>query len=355
MKLGIFEAGLPNAEHDAGSTAIIDLCTLLQSMGHQVEYFYTGQNPWGRTDDLAAHHIPFHFIPADFSQGLKKHAIDTAIISRPGPAALWLAACEAEKIPVIYFGHDIHHVRLARGNDYLPISTHDLRAMTLLEHHIWKHSHVVLYPSKEECDAVNAFCNRDHALELPIYDMEATHAAYKKSTATLPHPSAAKLLFVGGAHHAPNTDAMLWFTQDIAPRITADFSLSIVGDWPLALRQKIAAKFTGRISSDELYCTYHEAAVVIAPLRYGAGVKRKVVEALALGRPVLSTPIGFEGIDLQPECSDLFLSQIDAAAYAEKLSQLLKQQPAPGLSNHILKKYSRQHRQQVLEKAFLLL
>ena len=84
MKIGFFEAGLPNYDHDAGSTAVIELCSLIQSMGHVLDYFYTGDNPWGRESDLAARHISFSRLPladvASKTDFLRQKNIDMAII-----------------------------------------------------------------------------------------------------------------------------------------------------------------------------------------------------------------------------------------------------------------------------------
>ncbi len=60
MKIGVFDAGLPNCSHDAGSSAIVELCALVQSMGHDTQYLYTGDNPWGRTTDLTDNNIIFN-------------------------------------------------------------------------------------------------------------------------------------------------------------------------------------------------------------------------------------------------------------------------------------------------------
>jgi len=371
MRIGLFEAGLPNCDHDAGSTAIVELCALAQSMGHVAEYFYTGHNTWGRSDDLAALHIPCHAVSGDKQHLLQHHRLDAALISRPGPAAEWLHACTSVQLPIIYFGHDIHHMRLARGNAFLTgqMSARNIKAMEVLEHHIWKSAAAVIYPSREECETVENYCKKNHALEMPIYDLEAASMHFRQTPESAKQ-SGTHLLFVGGAHHLPNHDAMLWFARDILPHLPTGFSLSIAGDWPEKIRAEIDALwhasaqenqtviFTGRLEQTRLYQLYQGADLVLAPLRFGAGVKRKVAEALAFECPVLGTHIAFEGIDLPPSLAALRAETVDDD-YARNLLALLThtglQIPLAEFSRTLTRKYSQATRKQILEKAFALL
>lgn len=112
------------------------------------------------------------------------------------------------------------------------------------------------------------------------------------------------LLFVGGFAHPPNADAVLWFAREIFPAIRKelpDVKFYVVGskvtDEIQALEQPdngIVIK--GFVSDEELERLYASCRVVVVPLRYGAGVKGKVLEALYNGAPVITTSIGAEGI-----------------------------------------------------------
>jgi hypothetical protein len=81
------------------------------------------------------------------------------------------------------------------------------------------------------------------------------------------------------------------------------------------------AEGLGRLSDAELELRYHETHVVVAPLRYGAGLKGKVVQAMALGLPVVTTAIGIEGL---PESSKALIGHHDRAeAFAARVVALL--------------------------------
>ena len=75
----------------------------------------------------------------------------------------------------------------------------------------------------------------------------------------------------------------------------------------------------GFVSDEELRSLYQTCRIVTVPLRYGAGVKGKVVEALHYGAPVVTTSVGAEGI---PKASSVMRIADDAEAFAEKILEL---------------------------------
>jgi GT2 family glycosyltransferase/glycosyltransferase involved in cell wall biosynthesis len=110
------------------------------------------------------------------------------------------------------------------------------------------------------------------------------------------------LVFVGNFDHAPNVDAMVHFGAAAWPAIAERLpgaTLSIVGQLPPPAVQALAGPsvtVTGWVP--EVMPYLESARVSIAPLRYGAGVKGKIGEALSHGLPVVTTPIGAEGMGL---------------------------------------------------------
>jgi glycosyltransferase involved in cell wall biosynthesis len=94
----------------------------------------------------------------------------------------------------------------------------------------------------------------------------------------------------------------MWFCQSVMPllRHVRKVRLSIAGSRPpeevLALQQG-DIDVLGFVNDEHLHNLYHEAHLAIAPLRYGAGVKGKVIEAMALGLPVVTTSVGAQGIE----------------------------------------------------------
>ena len=110
-------------------------------------------------------------------------------------------------------------------------------------------------------------------------------------------------LFIGSFHHAPNVDAVGWFVTEVWPRVrsaVADATASIVGvEMPSSLRA--LCDTPGVHVLGYVYDTgpcLDDAALSIAPLRYGAGMKGKVNEALAAGLPIVSTGFGVQGLPI---------------------------------------------------------
>ncbi|MDW8298633.1 MAG: glycosyltransferase family 4 protein [Anaerolineae bacterium] len=110
----------------------------------------------------------------------------------------------------------------------------------------------------------------------------------------------ASLLFVGNYEYAPNVDAALWLAREIFPLIKArvpQAELWIVGNAPPPELCACAAAdlhVTGHVPDLQPY--YARAALFLAPLRFGAGIKNKVLEAMGMALPVIATPLSADGI-----------------------------------------------------------
>jgi len=112
------------------------------------------------------------------------------------------------------------------------------------------------------------------------------------------------LLFVGTMSYPPNVDAAAFFCRDVLPLIrrqVPDVRVLLVGHEPPAEIRRFhdgtTVIVTGSVPSVQPYLA--EASVAIVPLRFGGGTRIKILEALAHGRPVVSTTVGAEGLDLE--------------------------------------------------------
>ncbi len=111
------------------------------------------------------------------------------------------------------------------------------------------------------------------------------------------------LLFVGSMDYHANADAVTWFVRSIWPAIAQRFpalEFAIVGRSPGREIRMLASdriRVTGTV--DDVRPYYAKALAVVAPLRVGAGTRLKILEAMALGVPVISTTLGAEGIEVE--------------------------------------------------------
>jgi sugar transferase (PEP-CTERM/EpsH1 system associated) len=120
-------------------------------------------------------------------------------------------------------------------------------------------------------------------------------------TAEPSDPASKTLAFTGSMDWLPNEDAMLFFCRDILPLIRAeepDVRLVIVGRTPTPAVKKLAedahVTVTGRV--DDVRPYVRDASVYIVPLRIGGGTRLKIFEAMAMGKAVVSTTVGAEGL-----------------------------------------------------------
>lgn len=114
------------------------------------------------------------------------------------------------------------------------------------------------------------------------------------------------LVFTGTMDFRPNVDAVLWFARRVLPRIRTDVPetrLLVVGQRPHRrlepLREDPAVSLTGWVEDTRPHIA--QAAVYVAPLRMGGGTRLKLLEAMAMGKPVVATHLGAEGYPVAHE------------------------------------------------------
>ena len=134
------------------------------------------------------------------------------------------------------------------------------------------------------------------------------------------------VVFVGGFSHLPNVDAALWLGKEIMPLLRMrhpGVRMTIVGSYPpnevLALCSDDIF-VTGRVPTVEGYL--ERAAVVLAPIRLGGGMRLKVLQAMALGKAVVTTPLGAQGLAVETDEPPLVLGT-DAGELANATADLL--------------------------------
>lgn len=138
-------------------------------------------------------------------------------------------------------------------------------------------------------------------------------ASYFAPEHTLPSPYAANeraLVFTGAMDYWANIDAVVWFAHEVMPtvlRAVPDARFYIVGGRPgaavRALDQLSGITVTGAIPDIRPYLAH--AAAAVAPMRIARGLQNKVLEAMAMAKPVIATPAAMEGISCGPEFSTL--------------------------------------------------
>ncbi len=121
-----------------------------------------------------------------------------------------------------------------------------------------------------------------------------------------PYPGDAPVLvFTGAMDYWPNVDAVVWFVREVLPVLRADYpglQFAIVGSKPTAVVEQLAREpgvtVSGRVPDVRPWVRH--ATAVVAPMRIARGVQNKVLEGMAMARPVLLSGKGLEGIRAEP-------------------------------------------------------
>jgi glycosyltransferase involved in cell wall biosynthesis len=135
-----------------------------------------------------------------------------------------------------------------------------------------------------------------------------------------------RIVFLGSMDWEPNIDAVIYYCQEIFPQVRAELPsaiFQIVGRNPHSRVKQLGSEsvqVTGTVPSVAEYLC--DATLVVVPLRIGGGTRLKIFEAMAMGKAVISTSIGAEGLDVK-NGRDLILAD-DAATFSEATIVLLK-------------------------------
>lgn len=323
---------VPEPDHDAGSRNTLSILKALLDADCVVKFW-----PWHRPHQpVAAERLERLGIeviddrsPHDLAAWLQENGdqIDSVMLMRPHLAeALLPVVRKGTRASLLYYGHDLHYVRMrmeakVRGNAAL---AREADEMERFEQALWGSFDVVLYPSEAEAALVRSAAPKVDARSVVPYCFDE----FRPRDSVTPGSA---LLFVGGFLHQPNVDAAIWLVREILPLIRRECPeahLVIAGSNPPEDVRALACDHvtvTGRISDEELLRLYRTSRAAVVPLRFGAGVKGKVAEALHLGLPLVTTPIGAEGI---PGINEIVPISTEAPEIAQAVVRLMREDGA---------------------------
>ena len=259
----------------------------------------------------------------------ENHAnIDMVLLSRPNVAVHYLATVRHHAIKLLFYGHDIHYLRLRDEFAQNPTNMsaqNSLRLFENLEPQLWKQVDVVYYPSSIETQMVADYLKQQHSETLvrtvPVYAFQSFPEVPRDLT------KRSGLIFVASFTHTPNSDAALWLKREILPLILKalpDTHVLLIGANPGHEVRALAdanLSVTGYVTDQQLEQHYQDARVAVAPLRFGGGMKGKVVESLRFGLPLVTTQAGVQGFD---EWQGNIFCEDDPAAFAARVVALLR-------------------------------
>lgn len=164
--------------------------------------------------------------------------------------------------------------------------------------------------------------NRMHNTEKGITLTVGTDVAYFSQDVSVEREDRT-LTLVGNFEYAPNAASIRWIDEEIMPKLPSDVILNVIGKFPDELRSAIKSKNICPLGYvDDMRCSVKAASVYLSPIAFGTGIKNKIVEAMAMGMPVVTNSIGAEGLDVQ-NGRELFIADT-AEEIAQAVGQLLE-------------------------------
>lgn len=305
----IIEQTLPTPDKDSGSVRMMAMIKGLQELGYKVTFWPNDQDhkePYATQMQQLGIEVVYGQV--DFMQFSKHYAsyYDLVIMSRPEICARYINICKAHytNAKLAYDTVDLHYLRLARQAQIETANAEALLEQShwykVLEMGLMERTDATLVVSEKEVEIL-----KEEGVKATILVVSNIHhireAGYKMG-----FDDRANVVFVGNYAHLPNRDAVLWLTERIWPLVIKEepgTKLYIVGaNMPNELDRKLTSlkqvEVLGFISNNELDTLLRTSRVFVAPLRYGAGVKGKIGQAIEWGLPVVSTTIGAEGMHL---------------------------------------------------------
>lgn len=301
---------LPDAARDAGSNAVLGHMRALMTLGYRVEFVPARQS---RTDavppdrDLAG--VRWHRAPAvtsvedvlrrnaDAYELIYLHRLSNAM-SYAGLARQWCPQAQ-----IMYSLADLHHLRMARQAKLQALPQLLAQAESVKQSELLAMHGVDAVITHSTAEAEYLF---DEAPKVPVHVVPWPLAA---TPCNAPLAARAGLAFIGSVARDPNVDAVVWLIEQIMPRVwrrDPSITCRIVGaGWPDLVRGRFDRRVQLVGAVPELATLFDQVRLTVAPLRFGAGIKGKVLDSFAAGVPCVMTEIAAEGLPLAPPLRSL--------------------------------------------------
>ena len=263
-------------------------------------------------------------------QSMERHRISRVLVFS-SPMAQYVMDVEQARRVIDFVDVDSDKWRQYAEKKPWPMSWlygHEARQLLTYERHIAQRFDASLFVSQPEADMFRQLA--PESKERIGYFSNGVDTEYFAPSGSLVNPytdGKPAIVFTGAMDYWPNVDAVQWFADEIFPsvvKLQPDAQFYIVGARPSAQVQALASRsgvnVTGTVPDVRPYIAY--ASVAVAPLRIARGIQNKVLEAMAMARPVVVSPQALEGIAAEPG-HDIVLAS-DATQLAESVIKLLQ-------------------------------
>lgn len=320
----VIDDQIPEFDHTAGDRTLFQYIELYIDMGFSVKFIpddFIRREPYTSfLEKMGVEVIYGKYCKRHYEDWIYKNAdkIDFVMLNAPRSIKYIDLFKKYTKAKILYYGMDMYFVR--EFSIYLV--THKRKNFIASKYYkkiemlLYKKSDILLTISSKEAKEMSFLTENKNIYVIPCF-------FYKNFTSSQYNfDDRNNLIFVGGDRELANKDGVQWFCEYIFPQILLkikNLKFFVVGYYENSFINKYSSEniiFKGNISDKELDLLYSAVRLSIAPLRFGAGVKGKVVEALSQGVPVISTDYGVEGI---PDVESVIAVANDEKSFAETL------------------------------------
>jgi len=316
----------PQYDKDAGSRTIFHYLKLFVKLGFNVKFipdnFYKHEHYVNTLQQMGIEVLYGPDMALGWKVWLKTYGkyFHYVFISRPEIAAKYINEVKKHTVAKIFFyGHDLHFLRLEREYEIYRKKSilKNSKKFKKLETQIMSQVDVAYYPSALEIKEIEKLGLNVKTKAIPAYIYQNPSTRELSGTKDI--------MFIGGFSHKPNVDAVLWYAKEIFPEVLKklpNIKTYIIGSNVPEIITALNSDnlvVTGAVSDEELNLLYKSCRISVVPLRYGAGVKGKVVEAMFHGIAVITTPVGAEGIPESKNC--LFIKE-NASDFANEIIRI---------------------------------
>lgn len=354
---------IPTYDKDAGSRSMDHYLKLLVDLGLNVKFlgdnFYHDVQYAPRYEQWGIEILYGVFYRDHWKSWVKENAdqLDYVLLSRPHISIKYIDFLrEYTHAKIVYYVQDLHFLREEREYEITkdPALLKSSQRVKKQEMEIMSKSDVVFTLSDVERRIIDDAFGVGKAVITPI----SYYLTFPEQPVKLDGKTG--IIFVGGFGHRPNEDGVLWFFDEVWATVSKalpDCSVTIIGSKPTEKIKALAServKVTGFISDEELEEYYYKSRLCIIPLRYGAGVKGKTIEAMYHRIPIVSTSVGVEGL----EGIEQYIHAVDDAdSFAKRAIELytdnkLAEHRAEGYCEYLKKHYSYQSAKDLFASVF---
>src|SRR5690554_661774 len=327
--------------NDGGAIACMNLTSGFALLGHDVTVL---------SMNTVKHHVEISEIPESVKDWATFHLVDVpasvsafaALINllfsgKPYNAVRFISPAFSKKlIELLIHNHfDIVQLEGLYVCPYIPVIRKYSKAKIVyrahnIEHEIWERTAAISKGIRKfylkvlsrrikmfekafinEYDLLVPITERDRIILDRLGNLKPTHVSptgidTKQLIPYAKHLEYPSVFHIGSLEWAPNQEGLLWFVEKCWPKINAkfpDLKFYIAGrqapEWLVRRFNAPNIEYMGEI--DDAYAFMNSKAVMVVPLFSGSGMRIKIIEGMALGKPIVTTPIGTEGISTQSE------------------------------------------------------